>query len=60
MEPRRFLTPSGRIWRAREAKMGALEASARAFGSALEALWMRLERRWGVQERPRELEMDSK
>ena len=25
MEPRRFLTPSGRIRRAREAKMGALE-----------------------------------
>ena len=25
MEPRRFLTPSGRTWRAREAKMGALE-----------------------------------
>jgi len=25
MEPRRFLTPPGRTWRAREAKMGALE-----------------------------------
>ena len=37
MEPRRFLTPSGRTWRAREAKMGALEASPRASGSALEA-----------------------
>ena len=35
------LTPSGRTWRAREAKMGALEASPRASGR-------RLERRWGV------------
>ena len=40
--------------------MGALEASPRAFGSTLEALWTRLERLWGVQERPREPEMDVK
>ena len=40
--------------------MGALEASPRASGSALEALWTRLERRWGVQGRPREAEMDAK
>ena len=33
--------------------MGALEASPRAPGSALEALWTRLKRRWRVQERPR-------
>ena len=32
--------------------MGALEASPREFGSALEALWTRLERRWGVQGGP--------
>ena len=25
MEPRPFLTPSGRTWRAREAQMGALD-----------------------------------
>ena len=30
--------------------MAALEASPRAYGSALEALWVRLERHWGVQE----------
>ena len=58
--PRWFLTPSERTWRAREAKMGALEASPREFGGALEALWTRLERRWRVQERPREPEMDAK
>ena len=40
--------------------MGALEASPRASGSALEALWTRLGRRWGVQGRPREPEMDTK
>ena len=40
--------------------MGALEATPRAFGSALEAVWTRLERLWGVQERPREPEMDAK
>ena len=43
MEPRRFLTPSGRTRRAREAKMGALEASPRVFRGALEALWTRLD-----------------
>ena len=36
------------------------KASPRASGSALEALWTRLERRWGVQGRPREPEMDAK
>ena len=40
--------------------MGALEASPRAFGSTLEALWTRFERRWRVQERPREPERDAK
>ena len=40
--------------------MGALEASPREFGTVLEALWTRLERRWGVQGRPREPEMDAK
>ena len=40
--------------------MGALEASPRASGSALEALWARLEFRWGVQGRTREPEMDAK
>ena len=39
--------------------MGALEASPREFGSALEALWTRLERRRGVQGRPRETEMEA-
>ena len=43
MEPRRFLRPFGRTRRAREAKMGALEASPREFGGALEALWTRLD-----------------
>ena len=43
MEPRQVLTPSGRTRRAREAKMGALEASPREFGGALEALWTRLD-----------------
>ena len=60
MDSRWFLKSSGRTWRAREAKMGALEASPRAFGSTLEALWTRFERRWRVQERPREPEMDVK
>ena len=40
--------------------MGALEASPKASGSALEALRTRLERRWRVQERPREPERDAK
>ena len=40
--------------------MGALEASPRASGSVLEALWTRLERRMGVEGRPREPEMDAK
>ena len=40
--------------------MGALEASPRASGSALEALWTRLERRWGVQGEHTEPEMDAK
>ena len=40
--------------------MGALEASPRAFGTALEALWTHLGRQWGAQERPREPEMDAK
>ena len=32
--------------------MGTLEASPRAFGSALEALWTRLERLWGARRGP--------
>ena len=52
MEPRRFLRPFGRTRRAREAKMGALEASPREFGGALEALWTRLERLWGARRGP--------
>ena len=53
MEPRWFLTSSGRTWRAREAKMGALEASPRASGSALEApRWFLtpFERTWRARE----------
>ena len=59
MEPRRFLRPFGRTRRAREAKMGALEASPREFGGALEALWTRLDAA-GASRRPRESEMEAK
>ena len=66
MEPRRFLTLEGSIWRAREAQMGALEWLG---GQILDTFvksesWLRrfgcvFERRWRVQERPRELERDA-
>ena len=36
------------------------KTSPRASGSALEALWTRLERRWGVQGEHTEPEMDAK
>ena len=58
--PERSKTAQGHPGAPQETPRDGQKASRIVSGSALEALWTRLERRWGVQGRPREPEMDAK
>ena len=51
--PERSKTAQGHPGALQETPRDGPKASPRASGSALEALWTRLERRWGFQRRPR-------